>query len=259
MIDVNVSLSRWPFRRLPLDETPRLVERLQEKGVTQAWAGSFDALLHEDMAGVNARLAAECATAGEGLLLPFGSVNPQLPDWEEDLRRCAEEHGMRGIRLHPDWHQYRLDDPAVPRLLDLAGEQGLIVQITLLMEDERTRHPLVGLEKVDAAPLLPLVKERPELRVILLNSQRVLRGALQGDLAAAGVCFDIAMQEGVGGISKLMKQVPYKQILFGSHAPFFYFESAELKLRESELGETIREAIEGGNAGRLEARGSRRK
>ncbi|QDU37419.1 Amidohydrolase [Maioricimonas rarisocia] len=256
MIDVNVSLSRWPFRRLPLDETPRLMERLREKGITQAWAGSFDALLHEDMAGVNARLAEDCATAGKGILLPFGSVNPNLPDWEEDVRRCAEEHGMRGIRLHPDYHGYQLDDPAVPRLLDLAGEQGLIVQITLLMEDERTRHPLVGLEKVDAAPLVKLATERPELSLILLNSQRVVRGALQGELAAAGVCFDIAMQEGVGGISKLMQQVPFEQILFGSHAPFFYFESAELKLRESELGATVRAAIASGNAERESGVGS---
>ncbi|MFG0297659.1 MAG: metal-dependent hydrolase, partial [Maioricimonas sp. JB045] len=65
---------------------------------------------------------------------------------------------------------------------------------------------------------------------------------------AAGVCFDISMQEGVGGIRKLMDQFPFELILFGSHAPFFYFESAELKLRESELGETIRSAIERGNA-----------
>ena len=45
MIDTNVYLSRWPFRRLPLDETPALVAKLHEQGVEQAWAGSFDAVL----------------------------------------------------------------------------------------------------------------------------------------------------------------------------------------------------------------------
>jgi hypothetical protein len=40
-------------------------------------------------------------------------------------------------------------------------------------------------------------------------------------------------------------------IVFGSLAPVFYFESALLKLRESELGGFQREAIAAGNARRL--------
>ena len=78
IVDTNVYLSRWPFRRLPGDEPRDLVAKLKEHNVTQAWAGSFDALLHEDLAAANARLAESCDTHGGGLLLPFGSVNPHL-------------------------------------------------------------------------------------------------------------------------------------------------------------------------------------
>ena len=60
MIDVNVNVSRWPFRRLPHDETPKLVHKLKACGITQAWVGSFDGLLHCDVAAVNARLVDEC-------------------------------------------------------------------------------------------------------------------------------------------------------------------------------------------------------
>ena len=35
IIDVNVNLSRWPFRRLPCDELPKLVERLRAAGVSK--------------------------------------------------------------------------------------------------------------------------------------------------------------------------------------------------------------------------------
>ena len=53
LIDTNVTLGRWPFRRLPLDHTPGLVAKLCQHGVTQAWAGSFDAVFQKDIAAAN--------------------------------------------------------------------------------------------------------------------------------------------------------------------------------------------------------------
>src|SRR5262245_40336725 len=125
-IDTNTYLSRWPFRRLPGDETPRLVEKLKAQGVATAWVGSFEALLHNDIAGVNARLVQESQSSGGGLLLPFGAVNPTLPDWEEDLRRCHEVHKMPGIRLHPNYHGYKLDEPVAAKLLAAAAARELV-------------------------------------------------------------------------------------------------------------------------------------
>jgi hypothetical protein len=252
LIDTNVSLSRWPCRRLPLDETPALVARLRSQGVKQAWAGSFDGLLHKDIAAVNTRLAEDCRKNGRGLLVPFGSVNPRLPDWEDDLRRCREEHKMPGIRLHPNYHGYKLDDPAFARLLDLACERGLTVQLVVTMEDERTQHPLMRAPHVDVTPLVALLASRPSLRIVLLNWSRGVSSALLIKLLAAGQAYcDIATLEGVGGVANLLKQVPADRVVFGSHAPFFYLESAVLKLKESDLSEAQATSIKAGNARQL--------
>jgi len=252
LVDVNVNLGRWPLRRVPCDEPGPLVAKLRARGVTQAWAGSLDGLLHKDLGAVNARLAEDCRRHGRGLLLPFGSINPRLPGWEQELQRCIEVHRVRGLRLHPNYHGYRLDDPAFTRLLKRATECRLIVQLALLMEDERMMHPRLRVEPVDPAPLAELVRQTPGLRLVLLNALRTLRGEFLRKLISAGdVCVEISMLEGVGGVGGLLEQVPAERVLFGSHVPLFYFESAELKLKESPLTPEQRGAIGQGNARRL--------
>jgi predicted TIM-barrel fold metal-dependent hydrolase len=252
IVDVNVSLSRWPFRRLPCDELPKLLEKLRACGVTEAWAGSFDGVFHKDIGGVNARLVRQCGKCPPGLLRPFGSVNPRLPDWREELRRCHEDYRMPGIRLHPGYHGYRLDEPVFAELLTLARRRGLIVQLAVRIEDPRTQHPLMRVPDVDTGPLPGLLAARPGLRLVLLGALQTLRGDAITRLIGAGeVYFEISTLEGVGGIANLLSRVPVERILFGSHFPLFILESAILKLRESELLPAQSRAITHQNARRL--------
>jgi predicted TIM-barrel fold metal-dependent hydrolase len=254
-IDVNVHLSRWPFRRLPLDETPALVAKLRSLGVKQAWAGSFDALLHRDVAAVNARLADDCRAHGNGMLVPFGAVNPSLPDWEDDLRRCRDVFKMPGVRLYPNYHGYTLADPAFARLLDLAAGAGLIVLIAASMEDERNQLPLVHVPPVDLSPLPGLLEKVAKARVVLTGALRAPRGAPLTMFAKVDqVSFDIATLETAGGIANALEHLPPERLLFGSHAPFFYPESAVMKLTESPLAPDVTRAVLSGNAERLLAR-----
>ncbi len=235
MIDVSVNLSRWPFRRLMGDDMGGLVALLRQRGVTEAWAGSFDGLLHRDISAVNARLAEDC-NEHRGFFVPFGSVNPQLPDWQEDLRRIQEAHKMPGIRLHPNYHGYKLSDPVTIDLLSAATRRGLAVQIVLAMEDDRTQHRLMRVAPVDPTPIQNLVGGIKGIRLMLLNSSN-------NTSVPRNVYFDFAMREGPYAVVRAIASAGPDRVVFGSHSPLFYLESAAFKVKEAGLDETQVRAI----------------
>lgn len=230
IIDTNVSLFQWPFRRLPLDDSDALVKKLRSLGVTQAWAGSFEGLLQRDLAGVNSRLVEACRSHEE--LIPIGSINLDLPDWEEDLRRCVDDHNMPGVRVHPNYHGYVLDDARFAELLKYATESTRFVQIAAAMEDTRTQHPMLRAPDVDLAPLPDVTADIPGVRVQILNAR--LRGPLLERLAAApGVYFDTARVEGTDGVPQLVERTGPGRVMFGTHAPFLIPEAALIRVHES--------------------------
>ncbi len=251
IIDTNVNLSRWPFRRTPCDEATELLERLRKWNIGQAWTGSLDGLFHRDVGGVNLRLFQECKQHEE-ILVPFGTVNPTLPGWEEDLRRCHEEYKMPGIRLHPNFHGYSIDDPRLERLLQMAQERDLIVQLAVRMDDTRVQHHLMQVADVDVEPLPALVKSVSGLRLMLINALLIAKQPTLGRILDAGdVHVEISMLEGIGGLGKLIQTVPLERVHFGSHLPLFSLESAVLKLDESPLTPIQHKSITYRNSKRL--------
>ena len=260
LIDSNVHLFEWPFRGLKYDRTEALVRKLRRHRIKEAWAGSFEAVLHKQLDAANRRLAEECREHGGGMLIPIGSVNPVWPDWEEDLRLCHEQYRMPGIRLYPAYHGYGLDHPELLRLLGSAARRGLLVQIAIRMEDERVHHPSVVAPVVSASPLPEVLVKVPDARVQLLNADTVFRsGHVRALIERTRTTFDIAAVEGDGGVGRLMAdahptyrgRVPVERLHFGTHAPFFPCESALLKLFESPLDRPQLDAIMFANARRL--------
>jgi hypothetical protein len=264
-----------------------LTAKLRAHNVASAWAAHYDGLFHTNLTAVNNRLALACTSGTSGgtagspssalrvplalpvpslnhkesqssdqtqlQLAPFGSINPATPNWESELDRCVTVHHMPGIRLHPNYHNYKLDHPNFARLLTAATERKLIVQLTVLMEDARMMHPLMRVPPVDIAPLEKLVSQTPGLRLVLLNATTTAsRTDKLYRLTSAGeVYVEIAMLETLAALEALVKDISTSRILFGSHAPSFYFEAATLKLQETNLPTTHLTAIAHENARRL--------
>lgn len=236
IIDTNVSLSHWPCRRLPGDELGKLVNKLRAHGISEAWASSFDGILHTDLRAVNSRLDASCKSVSELTLEPFGVVNPLLTDWREDLRLCHERHGMGGIRLFPAYHGYQLKSAVFGELLALASQYGMIVQIAVRLEDPRVQHSRLRATDVEVTPLIEQLGQHSRTAIVLLNALQSVRGETLHSLAKTRrVFFEISTLEGMSGIHQCLETLPLGQLLFGSHFPFFVLESSLLKLRESSL------------------------
>ena len=63
--------------------------------------------------------------AGQGLL-SFGCIHPDCENWHEELGRLAAL-GLPGIKIHPVYQGADIDDIRFLRILDRAGELGLMV------------------------------------------------------------------------------------------------------------------------------------
>ena len=153
IVDVNVSLSRWPFRRLAGDEPAALVAKLRKMNVAQAWAGTFDGIFHKDIA------AAQCPS-GERLpalwtrtpcSVRLGqSEAAELAGRSATMPGRAQDAGNTAASQLP-WLQ--AGRSGISGAVKLAAARKLIVQLALCMEDERTQHPLMRVAPVDCAPL----------------------------------------------------------------------------------------------------------
>ena len=49
IIDTNVNLFKWPFRRMKYGDTRSLVAKLRKHRITKAWAGNFEALFSKSI------------------------------------------------------------------------------------------------------------------------------------------------------------------------------------------------------------------
>lgn len=63
---------------------------------------------------------------GQDGLIYFGCMHPDTENWREEMMRIAKS-GLKGIKIHPVYQHVDIDDLRYLRILDMAGQLGLIV------------------------------------------------------------------------------------------------------------------------------------
>lgn len=75
---------------------------------------------------INESAAEITAQAGETGILSFGCMHPEFADWHGELARI-KSLGLKGVKLHPVYQGVDFDDVRYLRILNRAGELGLLV------------------------------------------------------------------------------------------------------------------------------------
>jgi predicted TIM-barrel fold metal-dependent hydrolase len=180
----------------------------------------------------------------------FGSVHPDLSP-EENLE-SLRANGLRGVKLHPIFQGYRLDDPRVLAILEaLCGEYVVVAHV----------GPVAGGagegERCTPAMIRAIVERLPGLDLIACHfgGYRVLDEADE-HVIGLPVHVDTAWPPSLaeidpGRLREIVRRHGVERVVFASDWPMASIEREIASVRALGLTEEEEEAILGGNLARL--------
>lgn len=258
LVDLNCYLGEWPFRRYPCTTVDRLLARMDRLRIERAAVSRLENVFLKDCLVGNRELAALIAPHKDRFV-PFYTVNPAFPGWEDDLALCQEELGLApgagGIQLHPNYHAYDLAGGAAAALLGRVQDAGLPVRVATGLEDPRTQHWLVRVPPVGNADLASAIAAFPALRWIIAGLATQPIRSLWRELAAhqpPEVVFDLALAQGpLDECALLVESVGADRLVFGTNLPLTIAESPLLALQYADLSDAVKAQLCHDNARRL--------
>lgn len=194
----------------------------------------------------------------------FGCMHPDYASPKEEMQRIVQL-GLKGIKLHPVYQRVDLDDPRYLRILELAGESGLIV----------VTHGGIDVgypETQHAAPdkLLRAMRQVGPVKLIAAHMGGWKQWGEAEALADTSVCLDTSFATGFITAKddghyrpeelKLLDQTQFMRmvrifgagrILFGTDSPWTDQEESIRLIKALPLTAEEQMAILGGNAEKL--------
>ncbi len=251
ILDVNAYLGPFAFRRLSHNTAESLLGLMDSRGIDRAVVSSAAAITYRNSQSGNEEVHAEVEKHRDRLI-PFAVLNPSYAGWQDDLASCHEQFGMKGLRLYPHWHNYRLSDPSCLELVRAAGERGMLVSIPVRVEDPRERSWLVNVPDVSHDELTALVRACPDSRFLFLNGNGFARSALgRRDSGLPDNYFiEISRLTALLGdeLGSLLASLGPDRLLFGTGMPFQEPDPSLVKMEVLDASPEARQQILGCNA-----------
>jgi uncharacterized protein len=254
MIDINAYLGHFAFRQLRYNTAPGLLRLMDRAHIQQAVVSSAASIAYRNAHAGNEEVAAEVKGHADRLI-PFGVLNPAYAGWQHDLQQCQEEFGMKGLRLYPHWHNYKLTDAACLELVHAATERRMAISIPFRVEDRRQQSWLVDIPDVTVQEAEALVRAAPKASFIFGNGSGFTGSALgkKNSGLPANYAIEISLLTALisNEIGALIDAIGDDRILLGSGMPFHYPEAAMLKVDVLDASAATKAKIREGNARRL--------
>lgn len=182
-------------------------------------------------------------------IIPFGSVHPDSADWESELRALAEA-GIRGIKFHPEYQGFYVDDPKLFPLYELIDALGLIV-VFHAGADIGVAPPVHGTPQHFAR----VVDRLPKGRTVLAHMGGWERwDEVESLLVGSHYLFDTSFVDGFLSeeqMRRIILQHGYEKILLGSDSPWQTPETAIARVKALALPAEAEAWILGGHACQL--------
>lgn len=151
-------------------------------------------------------------------LISFGSIHPEEENWDKQLEYCFEK-GLKGVKLHPRFQNFILDDKHIVDYTKYAIEIGLYV---IFHVGDNPMKDTLDRANVDQA--YRLVKEVDSNHLILahLGGRKHPEEALE-KIAGTNCLLDTAMCNDDMSLElmyKIMEKHGYDKVLFGTDSPW---------------------------------------
>ncbi len=235
-----------------------------EADLTPALDGTLGALLRSmDAAGIARSVLLSIATKPSQFdaimewsrairsdrIEPFPSVHPADPLARERLSMIAAE--FRGVKLHPYYQDFQLDEERLFPLYKRCADLGLILLCHTGYDIAFPRDPRATPERI-----LRVVERVPDLRLITSHfgawdDWAAVRKHLLGRPISMDVSYSFEFPDPDNHLDDILARHPPEYILFGSDSPWGDQRQTIERIRERVADPAARAAILGGNAARL--------
>jgi len=224
---------------------PGLIAVMDETGIDKAVvfpSHTFGSNLDENYERSNKHVA-EAVRTFPDRLIDFARVDPRYGQRAlDELKRCVEEYGACGLKLHPNWECIR---PSNVRLLGPLLDYLSAHKMPLIIYTgyELTAEPAQSLVLAKAYPDVPVLLSHLGFR-LATDSLIIAQESPNIYLEVSGV--------GSGVVNRAIKQVGAERVLFGSDVPYSIprWEIEKIRLLPG-VSEEDKAKVLGGNLLRL--------
>jgi predicted TIM-barrel fold metal-dependent hydrolase len=257
LLDMNSYIGSWPFKEMKFSTCEGLLERMNKFGVDVSVVSNLNGIFYKNTQSANRQLYEEIKSSRKyaDRFIPFATINPIYAGWKDDLKICANNYRMKGIRLYPKYHDYQLTDPSLIELVKNARDLGMTVAFTLRMVDNRQRSWMDIENEWSLKDITPIIREVPDAKYAILNiaNSMSLNGEDTELLKNTNIVLDTSGRA-VSNLGGSIKTFGRDKFAFGTHAPILDYLTGLLRietLSKDEADKNTKELLRSGNARRI--------